>query len=146
MKSVSPHLTGPRFLIADDHTMFAETLRVYLERTYAVVGMVSDGRTMLKEALNLRPDVIIVDVGMPILNGLDAARLIRQQAPNIKFIFLTAMDDPNLAAATLEFRPIGFVLKQSTGEELLTAIARVLQGKPYCTPKLRAEDWVRTKA
>jgi len=90
--------------------------------------------------------VIVVDVGMPVLNGLDAARRIKEQAPNIKFIFLTMRDDPNLAAAALELGPIGFVLKHSTGQELLKAIDHVLHGKPYLTPKLRAEDWVATRA
>ena len=83
---------------------------------------------------------------MPILNGLDAARRIKEQAPNIKFIFLTMQEDPNLAAAALGLGPIGFVLKQSTGTELLKAIDHVLHGKPYLTTKLRAEDWVTTKA
>ena len=80
------------------------------------------------------------------MNGLDAARRIKEQAPNIKFIFLTMRDDPNLAAAALELGPIGFVLKHSTGQELLKAVDHVLHGKPYITPKLRAEDWVATKA
>jgi DNA-binding NarL/FixJ family response regulator len=146
METVSAHRTDPRFLIADDHAMFAETLRVYLEKTYTVVGVVLDGRAMVAEATRLRPDVIVVDVGMPLLNGLDAARRIKEQAPNIKFIFLTMRDDPNLAAAALELGPIAFVLKHSTGQELLKAIDHVLHGKPYLTPKLRAGDWVATKA
>jgi DNA-binding NarL/FixJ family response regulator len=146
MKSVSPHGTGPRFLIADDHAVFVEILRVYLEKTYTVVGVVLDGRAMVAEALRLRPDVIVVDVGMPHLNGLDAARRIKPQAPNIKFVFLTMRDDPNLAAATLELGPVAFVLKHSPGQELLKAIDHVLHGKPYLTPKLRAEDWVATEA
>ena len=146
MANVSAHGTGPRFLIADDHAMFAETLRVYLEKTYTVVGLVLDGQAMVAEAMRLRPDVIVVDVGMPLLNGLDAARRIKEQAPDIKFIFLTMRDDPNLAAAALELGPIGFVLKHSTGQELLKAVDHVMHGKPYLTPKLRAEDWVATKA
>ena len=101
---------------------------------------------MVSEAIRLQPDVIVVDVGMPLLNGLDAAWKIRKQAPNIKFIFLTMRDDPNLAAAALELGPVGFVLKHSTGPELLNAIDTVLRGKSYLTPKLRAEDWVATKA
>jgi len=101
---------------------------------------------MVSEAIRLQPDVIVVDVGMPLLNGLDAAWRIRKQAPNIKFIFLTMRDDPNLAAAALELGPVGFVLKHSTGPELLNAIDTVLRGKSYLTPKLRAEDWVATKA
>jgi DNA-binding NarL/FixJ family response regulator len=146
MESVSARGTGPGFLIADDHAMFAETLRVYLEKTYTVVGVVLDGAAMVAEAMRLRPDVIVVDVGMPVLNGLDAARRVRQQAPNIKFTFLTMRNEPNLAAAALELGPIGFVLKHSTGQELLTAIDHVLHGKAYVTARLKAEDWVETKA
>jgi len=145
MESVSSRSTGPRFLIADDHAMFAETLRVYLEKTFTVVGVVMDGRALVEEAIRLRPDVIIVDVGMPLLNGLDAAREIKEQVPNIKFMFLTMRDDPNLAAAALELGPIGFVLKHSAGPELLKALDHVLHGRAYLTPKLRAEDWVATK-
>ena len=146
MERVSARRGDPRFLIADDHAMFAEALRVYLEKTYTVVGVVLDGRAMVEEAVRLRPDVIVVDVGMPLLNGLDAARRIKGQSPNIKFIFLTMRDDPNLAAAALELGPIGFVLKHSAGQELLTAIDHVLHGKPYLTRKLKAEDWVQTNA
>ena len=146
MESPSVHEKGPRFLIADDHAMFAEALRLYLEKTHTVVGLVRDGHAMVAEATRLRPDVIVVDVGMPLLNGLDAARKINLQAPNIKFIFLTMRDDPNLAAAVLELGPVGFVLKNSAGQELLKAIDHVLHGKPYITPKLRAEDWVERKA
>src|ERR1700747_3580462 len=102
MERVSARGDDPRFLIADDHAMFAETLRGYLEKTYTVVGMVLDGRAMVEEAVRLRPDVIVVDVSMPVLNGLEAARRIKEQAPNIKFIFLTMRDDANLAAAALE--------------------------------------------
>jgi DNA-binding NarL/FixJ family response regulator len=146
MESVPAHGTGPRFLIADDHAMFAETLRAYLEKMYSVIGVVTDGRAMVTEALRLQPDVIVVDVGMPILNGLDAAKRIRVEAPKIKFVFLTMHDDPNLAAAALALGPIGFVLKHSTGRELLTAIDHVLHSKPYLTPQLRAENWVARKA
>jgi DNA-binding NarL/FixJ family response regulator len=146
MQGVCSRSTGLRFLIADDHAMFAETLRVYLEKSYTVVGLVLDGQAMVAEAMRLRPDVIVVDVGMPLLNGLDAARRIKEQAPDIKFIFLTMRDDPNLAAAALELGAIGFVLKHSTGQELLKAVEHVMHGKPYITPKLRAEDWAATEA
>jgi DNA-binding NarL/FixJ family response regulator len=142
---VSSHGTGPRFLIADDHSVFAEALQVYLEKSYSVLGVAKDGRTMVEEAIRLRPDVIVVDVIMPLLNGLDAARRIKVLAPNIKFVFLTMQVDPNLAAAALELGPIAFVLKSSTGTELLKAIDHVLHGKPYLTPKLRADDWVATR-
>ncbi len=146
MENVSVQGKSPRLLIADDHAMFAEALRVFLQKTHTVVGLVRDGHAMVTEGIRLRPDVIVVDVGMPLLNGLDAARKINEQAPNIKFVFLTMRDDPNLAAAALELGPIGFVLKHSPGQELLKAIDHVLRGKPYLTPKLRAGDWVETKA
>jgi RNA polymerase sigma factor (sigma-70 family) len=146
MAPVSTHEIGPRFLLADDHPMFAEALRGYLEKSYVVIGTVRDGRAMVAEAMRLRPDVIVVDIGLPLLNGLDSARRVKAQAPDIKLVFLTMHDDPNLAAAALELGPIGFVLKHSTGQELLKAIDHVLHGRPYLTPKLRAEDWVATKA
>ena len=107
----------PRFLIADDHAIFAEALRVLLERTYPVLGVVSDGRALIEAAARLKPEVIIVDVAMPILNGLDAARRIKEQSPNIKFIFLTMQEDPNLAAAALELGPIGFSAEAHAGVE-----------------------------
>jgi DNA-binding NarL/FixJ family response regulator len=146
MERVPVHGNGLRLLIADDHKIFADALRLYLEKTHTVVGLARDGYAMVAEALRLRPDLIVVDVGMPLLHGLDAARKIIQSIPKIKFVFLTMHDDANLAAAALELGPIGFVLKHSPGKELLTAIDHVLQGKPYLTPKLRAEDWVATKA
>jgi DNA-binding NarL/FixJ family response regulator len=83
----------PRFLIADDHQMFAEALRAYLEKTYTVVGVSLDGRAMVDDAVRLRPDVIIADVGMPSLNGLDAAQRVKAQIPTVRFIFLTMKDD-----------------------------------------------------
>jgi DNA-binding NarL/FixJ family response regulator len=145
MESKSIHGKSSRLLIADDHAIFAEALRVYLEKTHTVVGLVRDGHAMVTEAIRLRPDVIVVDVAMPFVNGLDAARKINVQAPRIKFVFLTMRDDPNLAAAALELGPIGFVLKHSPGQELLKAIDQVLHGKSYLTPKLKAEDWVEMK-
>src|SRR5580700_97582 len=126
MESKSIHGKSSRLLIADDHAIFAEALRVYLEKTHTVVGLVRDGHAMVTEAIRLRPDVIVVDVAMPFVNGLDAARKINVQAPRIKFVFLTMRDDPNLAAAALELGPIGFVLKHSPGQELLKAIDQVL--------------------
>jgi DNA-binding NarL/FixJ family response regulator len=136
----------PHFLIADDQAIFAEALKVLLEQTYSVIGVVADGRAMVSEAIRLRPDVIIAEIGMPLLNGLDAARRISEQAPTVKFVFLTMHDDPNLAAAALELGAIGFVLKHSGGQELREAIEQVLRGKSYVTPKLRADDWFATTA
>ena len=146
MERTAAHADRPRFLIADDHEIFAEALRVFLQKTYEVAGVALDGRAMVEEAMRLRPDVIVVDISMPFLNGLDAARRIQAEAPNIKFVFLTMRDDPNLAAVALELGPIAFVLKHSAGSELLKAIECVLHGKSYLSPRLRADDWVATKA
>lgn len=136
----------PSLLIADDHTLFLETLKCFLEKMHVVIGTVTDGRALVTEALRLKPDVIIVDFGMPLLNGLDAARRIREQLPNARFVFLTMNEDPNLAAAALELGRTGFVLKHSAVAELLTAIDHIWQGKPYISLKIRPEDWVEQRA
>jgi len=137
--------TRPHILIADDHIIFADGLRLLLEKQYNVVGTVADGRALVAEAVRLKPDVIILDIGMPLLNGLDAAERVRQQLPKVKLVFLTMLDNPNLAAAAVELGPVGFVLKHSAGSELLKAIEQVLHGRCYVTPKLRPEDWVAQK-
>jgi DNA-binding NarL/FixJ family response regulator len=135
-----------RILIADDHAIFTEALRLYLEKTLTVVGVVSDGRAMVREAVKLIPDVIVADIAMPLLNGLDAARRIREELPSVRFVFLTMFDDANLAATALELGRIAFVLKCSGGSELLKAIEEVLRGHSYLSPKIRAQDWVATQA
>ena len=135
----------PKALIADDHAIFAEALRLLLEKDYEVVGTVSDGRALLSAAVMLNPDVIVVDIGMPLLNGLDAAQRIREKLPKVKLVFLTMQADPNLAAAAMELGAAAFVLKHSAGSELLNAIEQVLHGKSYLTPKLRSDDWVTMK-
>jgi DNA-binding NarL/FixJ family response regulator len=145
METHHSNTSHTRILIADDHAIFGEALRVYLERTFTVIGMVVDGRALLAEAVRLRPDVIVTDVAMPLLNGLDAARRIREQVPNARFVFLTMHDDANLAAAALELGRVGFVLKSSGGQELVKAIEEILHGRSYLTPKLRAEDWFAAK-
>jgi DNA-binding NarL/FixJ family response regulator len=146
METVHRNAFRARILIADDHAIVADALRVYLEKRFAVIGAVADGRALLAEAIRLKPDVIIVDFAMPLLNGLDAARRIREQVPDTRFVFLTMHDDANLAAAILELGRVGFVLKQSGGLELLKAIEEILRGRSYLTPKLRAGDWVAAKA
>jgi DNA-binding NarL/FixJ family response regulator len=136
----------PRILIADDHTLFLELLRCFIEKKYAVIGTVADGRSLLAEALKLKPDLIIIDVGMPLLNGLEAARRIRNELPNVRLVFLTMSADPNLAAAALDLGHAGFVLKHAAGTELLTAIEQVWHGKSYVSPRLKPVDWVEQRA
>jgi DNA-binding NarL/FixJ family response regulator len=146
MERSVPTRLAPRFLIADDHVIFAEAFRGFLELHYPVVGIVTDGRKLLEEAIRLKPDVLIVDIGMPLLNGLEAARRIHETCPGIKFVFLTMQDNPNLAAAAMQVGTSAFVLKHSGGAEVLAAIEHVLRGKSYLTPKLRSEDWVEANA
>jgi len=135
-----------RILIADDHTVVAEALRSLLVTSYDVIGIVPDGRKLLEEAPKSKPDVIILDISMPLLNGFDAAERLKQALPHTKLVFLTMNDDANLAAAALGFGPVGYVLKIDAGRELLKAISEVLQGRPYVTPKLRPENWAEQEA
>ena len=135
----------PQILIADDHVIFTDGLCLLLAKRYNVVGTVTDGRALIREAVRLKPDVIVVDIGMPLLNGLDAAERVREQLPKVKLVFLTMQDNPNLAAAALELGSAAFVLKHSAGSELLKAIDQVMRGKCYVTPNLRPEDWAVQK-
>ncbi len=131
----------PRLLIADDHSIVAEGLRSLLEKSYDVVGVVHDGRQLLAEASRLKPDVIVLDIGMPQLNGLDAGERLKSSLPAAKLVFLTMKDDPNLAAAALRLGAVGYVLKHAAASELLEAVSAVLQGRSYVTAKLRPENW-----
>ena len=127
----------PRLLIADDHAIFLEALKCFLQKNYVVLGTVTDGRSLLTEAIRLKPDMIILDVGMPLLNGLDAARRVRYQLPSVRIIFLTMLENAYLAAAALELGQTGFVLKHAAAGELVTAIEQVWGGEPYVSPKLQ---------
>ena len=135
-----------RILLADDHNILAEGLRSLLAREYDVVGIVQDGRELLAEAPKLNPQVIVLDIGMPLLNGLDAAEQLRSILPDVKLVFLTMKDDPNLAAAALNLGAVGYVLKHAAASELLKAVSEVLQGRAYVTAKLRAENWEAREA
>jgi DNA-binding NarL/FixJ family response regulator len=131
----------PRIFFADDHAMVVQGLCALLETNYDILGVVADGRALVAEAPKLHPDVVVVDVGMPFLNGLDAVERLIALLPDTKFVFLTMQDDPNLAAAALRLGAVGYVLKHSAASELRTAITAVLEGKSYVTPKLRPENW-----
>jgi DNA-binding NarL/FixJ family response regulator len=135
-----------RILLADNHVMVAEGLRALLEKSYDIVGIVADGRGLVAEAPKLRPDVAVVDVSMPFLNGLDAAERVKTVLPEMKLVFLTMRDDPNLAAAALRLGAVGYVLKHSAASELMTAISEVLGGRAYVTRRLRPENWAVREA
>lgn len=121
-------------MIADDHTILVEAFRSVLEPYYDVVATVSDGRALLENAPRVNPDVIIVDIGMPLMNGLEAGLRLRQEMPNAKIIFLTMNDDPDLAVEAMRCGASGYLLKSSAVEELLRAIPIALRSKRYVTP------------
>lgn len=124
----------PRVLLADDHQMLLDALKQLLEPDYEVVGLVTDGRALLKAAEKLRPDIIVLDIAMPRLNGLDAARQLRQSIPNAKLVFMTMNEDPYLVGEAFRAGASAFLLKQAAGLELNEAIERVMKGGSYVTP------------
>jgi DNA-binding NarL/FixJ family response regulator len=130
-------MTRIRILLADDHTLFCNLLRDLLEPEYEVVGSVSDGRELLKAAASLRPDVVLVDIGMPSLNGLDAGRRLKQTHPHLKLIYLTMNNNVEYAREALQAGASAFVLKNSQSSHLLQAIRDALRGVPYVAPEIR---------
>ncbi len=129
----------PRILLADDHRIVAEGLRGLLEPEFELIGIVEDGRALLTAAEELRPDVIVADISMPLLNGIDAVRQIRRTNENIMVVFLTMHPDVTYAASAFEAGASGYVLKHSAPSELIVAIHTVLRGKTYVTPLLAGE-------
>ncbi|MEK6337592.1 MAG: response regulator transcription factor [Acidobacteriota bacterium] len=129
-----------RILLADDHKMFAQGLRSLLEEEFELVGMVENGQALVDAAGRTNPDVIVADISMPIMNGLDAVRRLKQQGVTAKVIFLTMHADDRLLAEAFRCGGSGYVLKQSAGEELTLAIREVLAGRKYVTPML-AKEW-----
>jgi len=129
-------MTLPRVMLADDHTILLEAFRKLLEPDFEVVGTVSDGRALLEAAPNLKPDVIVIDVGMPLMNGLEAGLRLKEQMPAVKIIFLTMNDDPDLAVEAMHSGASGYLLKSSAAPELIRAIHMSLKGKSYVTPQI----------
>jgi len=123
-----------RVLLADDHTLLLEAFEKLLEHDFTVVGAVSDGRALLSAAAELKPDVIVLDIAMPLLNGLDAARQLKKTMPAIKLIFLTMNEDPNVASEAFRAGASGYLLKTSAASELTKAIKEALCGRSYVTP------------
>jgi DNA-binding NarL/FixJ family response regulator len=124
-----------RVLLADDHRLLADALKSILEPKYEVVGTVGDGRSLLEAAEKLRPDVIVVDIAMPKLNGLDAAQNLKQKMPAVKLIFMTMNEDPYLVGEAFRVGGSAFLLKQAAAFELTDAIETVLKGGSYVSPQ-----------
>ena len=124
----------PRVLLADDHTLVLEGIKKLLEPHFDLVGTVEDGRALLEAAKTLKPDVVLADISMPLLNGIDAARQLRKTLPDAKIIFLTMHSDPTYVAEAFRAGAAGYLLKRSAASELVFAIEEVLKGRFYVTP------------
>ena len=128
-----------KVLLADDHPLTLEGIRSYLQPHFESVATVADGRALLEEAVRLKPDLIILDITMPLLNGIDAAIQIRKLLPDVKLLFVTMHVDPAYLEAALSAGATGYVLKSAAREELLEAAKSVLGGRIYVTPRLSSE-------
>ncbi len=129
-----------RILLADDHVLVAEACRKLLEPEFEVVGIVKDGRTMVRAFAELKPDLVVADISMPLLNGIDAAEQIREAFPNAHIVFLTMNTDRELAARAFRIGAAGYVLKISAAAELGKAVRAVLSGSQYISPVLSKSD------
>ena len=127
-------MSRPRVLLADDHTLLLEAFEKLLADECEVVGSVTDGRALVAAAAKLRPEVIVVDIAMPLLNGLDATRQIKTVLPETRVVFLTMNEDPDLAAEAFRAGASAYVLKRSAASELITAIREVMKRRSYITP------------
>jgi DNA-binding NarL/FixJ family response regulator len=132
---VARTMKRPRVLLADDHQMVADALRGVLEPRCEVVGTVNNGHALLRAAATLQPEVIILDIAMPEMNGLDAARHLKRSVPKAKLVFLTMNEDPELVGEAFRSGASAFLLKQSAAFELTEAVEKVLMGGSYVTPR-----------
>src|SRR3954452_14670025 len=125
---------APRVLLADDHSLLLTAFMKLLSQECEVVGEVTDGRAVVAAAETLKPDVVVLDISMPLLNGLEAGRQIKHRLPDVKLVFLTMNEEPDVAAEAFRAGASGYLLKRSAGSELATAIREVVQGRSYITP------------
>lgn len=133
------HRHKARLLIADDHTLLAEACKSFLEPEFEVVGIADNGQTLLRMVSELRPEVVILDIAMPRLNGLDAGDQIKHLIPSIKLVFLTMNLSPEVAAEAFRRGASGYVVKTSAADELVRAIRRALRSESYLSPAITKE-------
>src|SRR5215471_55374 len=126
-----------RILIAEDHMLVADLCKQLLEFEFDVIGIASDGHELLRKTEDLSPDVILLNIGMPVLNGLDAGKRIKERSPNVKLVFLTMNPDPELALAALQYGASGYLLKTCLGSELVNCIRSVVIGATVISPALK---------
>lgn len=127
-------MTRTTVLLADDHAIVADGLAILLKDSFDLVGIVSDGEALVAAARRLRPDVIVADITMPRVSGLEAARRLLDEGINSRIVFLTMHDDPQLAAEAFRAGASGFLPKNSAGDELILAITEVIRGRSYLSP------------
>jgi DNA-binding NarL/FixJ family response regulator len=127
-------MSRPRVLLADDHALLLGAFEKLLSAECEIVGQVTDGRALVEAAERLKPDLIVVDISMPLLNGLEAGRQIKQKLRSVKLVFLTMNEDADLAAEAFRLGASAYLLKRSVASELTTAIREVMQGRSYITP------------
>jgi DNA-binding NarL/FixJ family response regulator len=126
-------------ILADDHKIILEGLKNLLEEEFEVLGQAEDGRQLLSSAQKLHPDVVVVDISMPLLNGIEAVKQLKKTDPGIKVVFLTMHNDAMYAKEALDAGASGFVLKHSAPSELITAIHEALKGNTYISPNITEE-------
>jgi DNA-binding NarL/FixJ family response regulator len=129
-------MSRARVLLADDHLIFLDALTKLLEPEFEVVGSATDGRTLVSKASDLKPDVVVLDIGMPLLNGLDAGQQVKAKRSETRLIFLTQNQDPNLAAEAFRRKASGYLLKNSAAAELVIAIREAMRGRTYVSPMI----------
>lgn len=127
-------LSCPRIFLADDHTLLVDAFRRLLEPEFEIVGSASDGRALLALAPKVYPDVVIIDLGLPLLNGMDAGRELKKLMPRTKILVVTVNEDPAVADEALRSWASGYLLKKSAGVDLIRAIREILEGKSYVAP------------
>jgi DNA-binding NarL/FixJ family response regulator len=130
-----------RLLLADDHTLVAEACKRLLEPEFDVIGIVNDGRALMHAAAELKPQIVIIDIAMPLLNGLDAGEQVKHALPNAKLVYLTMNTSPEIAAEAFRRGASGYLPKNAAASELLSAVREVLKGHSYLSP-LIAKDTV----
>ena len=126
----------PKILLADDHTLLLEAFTKLLEPKYDIVGTATDGRKMLSMVTKLKPDVVLLDIAMPNLNGFEAGEKLKKLLPEIKLVFLTVNEDPEMVTEAFRIGANGYLLKNSAASELFEAVEAVLNSKHYVTPTL----------
>jgi DNA-binding NarL/FixJ family response regulator len=137
-----------RILIADDHTLVADLCKKLLETEFDVVGTVCDGRALVRKAAEMKPEVIVVDIAMPILNGLDAGQQVKAMLPAVKLVYLTMNPDPEVAAEAFRRGASGYLLKTCAAAEMVIAVRKVLRGLLYLSPRLSKDtvDYLRRQS